>query len=471
MKLNNTGIYFIFFAIFILSISCNNSNKSGARANKKENENLVNDSFSKPSNYNLYIDNSASIDGYVTANPSTFKNSVYGIMTKLITRNIARNISLNFVNEGTCNYKIKAQSDDIKKFIENLNSIRKDNQAKCDFKNSDLPTMLKNVISTNPNDVNILISDCILSYNGKTKDFLSEAQTSINLFLKNEFDKHEISTIVLKYRSQFSGAYYMESKGGTIANISDKNFHRPYYVIIFGSQEKINFLLEKIKFNESEGFENSFYSLVPSAKKPLAKIITSNKIGDFEIAKPLNSLTINGAKTGDKDNDQNVFQFSLAANLDFLKTDESYITNPDNYELPENYKIISIVKNKDEANEGLKNYSHVFMIRTTELKERQEVCIKLKTKIPEWVSTSSNNDDSNPTDTMKQNQTFGFKYFIQGINEAYKDKYEGKEQFTLNVKICKDNYQSHGTGSSFPWWIIFVIMALVGIVIWIKNKK
>lgn len=241
--------------------------------------------------------------------------------------------------------------------------------------------------------------------------------------------------------------------------------------MIFGKQQKLQLFLSKINFSDYKGFENSYYLLTPVNSKPTAKVIRSGKIGDFEIEQPATKLVINKAKAGGRNTDQNIFQFSIAANLEFLKIDDTYLSNPSNYDLPNNYTITAIEKNNDETNEGLKGYTHVFKIRTTDLKQIQDVSIKLKSKLPNWVTESSTIDDSNPFDTVKQHQTFGFDYLIRGLSEAYSDKYQGQEQFAISIKVSQNKYNSHGSSSKLPWLLLLIIGCIIGMLLFFKNKK
>lgn len=474
MKKVNFSTHFLLafiFLFFAITNSCKNggSGSRSSKTNSNQNDSLTNPILTKV-NYNVYIENSGSMDGYVST-PSDFKNSVYGLITKLLTKNIASNISLNFVSDKICEVNPKALPDDIKKFIFDLNTIKKQNKNHCDFTSSDLPVVLKNVIPKNPNDVNILVSDCILSLNKDSKNYLVEQQNSTNLFLATELKMHDFSTVILKLNSEFKGWYYQESVGGTRVDVSNSNIRRPYYIIIFGKQESLNSLLTEVDFKTFRGFENSYYLLTPSASRPNAKVIRNNKTGDFEIEQPATKLIINNAKTGGRNSKTDIFQFSIATNLEFLKMDDSYLANPDNYDISPNYVISSIERNTDETNESLKGYTHIFTIKTEDLKDKQDITIKLRSKLPSWVTATSTEQDSDPLDTTQQKQTFGFAYLVAGISGAYSDKYKGKEQFAITIKVSKDNYVSHGTHSSFPWWIIVTIISIVGILIWLKNKK
>jgi hypothetical protein len=459
----------LFYSIFIIFISCkNNGNGSGNTGkNKTEKADTLVEVLTKP-NFNVYIENSASMDGYVNQ-PSDFKNGLYKLIADVHNFNLADNIRLNFINDTICPQKANAPAPDIIYFIENLKPADFKNSG-CEVKNSFLPNIIFKAISTSPKEVNILISDCIFSsQKGNSKDFLSAAKESVRTLIKNEIDKNEMSCVILKMNSRFYGTYYIENKTEKKKTEILNGQNRPYYILMFGNSLAINNLLQKIKFSNYAGFEASYYLLTPNANKPNSKLIRTNKIGDFEIEQPATKLVINDAKVGTK-NDKD-FQFSIATNLGFLKMDETYLSDIANYEVPTNYKLVSVVKNEDLTNEGLKDYTHIFTIKTQDLKQNQEVFVKLKSKLPSWVEASSTEDDSSPNEPAQQKKTFGVKYLIEGVSSAYADKYEGKEQFSINVKVSCNKFNEQGQSSKIPWFWLILILLLVTVFLIIKNKK
>jgi hypothetical protein len=459
----------LFFFVFTSLISCrNNGNGSGnLTKSKSEKVDTLVTSPTKP-NFNIYIENSASMDGYVNQ-PSDFKNGLYKLIGDIHNFNLADNIRLNFINDTICPQKANAPAPDIIYFIENLKPADFKNSG-CEVKNSFLPNIIYKAISTNPKEVNILISDCIFSsQKGNSKDFLSAAKESLRTLIKNEIDKNEISCVILKMNSRFYGTYYIENKTEKKKTEILNGQNRPYYILMFGNSPAINSLLQKIKFSNYAGFETSFYLLTPNANKPISKLIRTNKIGDFEIEQPATKLVINDAKVGSKSDKD--FQFSIAANLEFLKMDETYLSDISNYEVPSNYKLVSVVKNEDVTNEGLNGYTHVLTIKTQDLKQNQEVFIKLKSKLPVWVEASSTEDDSSPNEPAQQKKTFGVKYLIEGVAAAYSDKYEGKEQFGISVKVSCNKFNEQGQTSKIPWLWLIIGGIIISIFLIIKNKK
>jgi hypothetical protein len=463
---------YILTLISLFFIGCKGGSKSGQLAKNitpGNDTSIVENSFKK-ANYNVYIENSGSMNGYVCIG-SDFKNAVLGLITDLKSKNITDTLSIYYVNKQICPKQINALPQEIEYFFKNLNPTSFSNSG-CGTNTSFMPEIIKKAVTTNPNTVNILVSDFIFSDSlGSSPQYLESARYTVKLYLADELKQRDFSTIVLKLNSQFEGYYYVESKRPLKIDLKNKNIRRPYYIMIFGNQEKLQLFLSKIKFNDYKGFENSYSLLTPANIKPNAKLIRTNRIGDFEIEQPSTKLVINNAKAGGRNADQNTFQFSIAANLEFLKIDDSYLSSPANYDISSNYTITSILPNTDETNESLKGFTHIFTISTFDLKLMQDVSIQLKSKLPNWVTESSTIDDSNPFDSLKQHQTFGFDYLIRGLSGAYTDRYSGKEQFSISIKVSKNNYNSHGFDAKFRWWIIFALLFIVGIFIWVKNKK
>lgn len=422
------------------------------------------------SKYNVYIENSGSMNGYVSIG-SDFKNAVLGLITDLKSKNITDSISIFYINNEICPRQINALPQEIEYFFKNLNPTSFSNSG-CGTSTSFIPEIIKKAVTTNPNDINILVSDFIFSdSSGSSPQYLESAKNTVELYIADELKRRDFSTIVLKLNSQFDGFYYVESKRPLKVDLKNKNIRRPYYIMVFGEQQKLQLFLSKINFSDYKGFENSYYLLTPENSKPTAKVISRNKIGNFEIEYPATKLVINNAKAGGINTDQKVFQFSIAANLEFLKIDDTYLLNPSNYEISNNYTITKIDKNNDETNESLKGYTHVFTIKTTDLKQMQDVTIKLITKLPKWVSSSSTIDDSNPFDTLQQHQTFGFDYLIRGLSEAFSDKYPGKDQFAISIKVSQDIYDSYGSSSKIPWLLLLLIVSIIGVLLFLKKKK
>lgn len=467
---------FLFILFFSLFVACNNNGSGSGAYGKKAQESTAETTSAETAPevtntkgvYNIYIENSGSMNGYVTAG-SDFKNAILGFITDLKSRDIARSVNIYYINNAICPQKENATASDIQQFFLNLNPVSFQNSG-CGTATSYLPDIIHRTISSKPEDVNILISDFIFSdKEGTSQQYLELAKNSIVMNVSDALKKSDFSTIFLKYHSNFNGKYYVESQRPNVIDVSGKNVRRPYYIMITGKNSDLNTLLDKTDFTNYAGYENSYYLFTPKGSKPLSKLVRLNKKGNFDIAQPATKMVINNASYAAGDNH---FQFSFIANLEFLKIDQSFITDKNNYEISDNYAIEEITQITDKSNESLKGYTHIFTLATNDLKQKQEVVVKLKSNLPRWVEQSSTLNDSNPADSLQQTQTFGFRYLVDGLSQAYGNTYNGKEQFNVAIQVNKNaGDRGEASSSGFPWWILIFIAALIGGFIFLKNKK
>ena len=70
------------------------------------------------------------------------------------------------------------------------------------------------------------------------------------------------------------------------------------------------------------------------------------------------------------------------------------------------------------------------------LKQDQDVSIRLQNRLPEWIATSSTDDDTNLSAADFAGTTFGLKYLLQGIYDSYKKLSDGEPYyFELKLKL------------------------------------
>ena len=467
--------------------------------------------------YDVYFDNSASMDGYLSGPGTDLKNDVHTFLKDLQTQGIADTIDLGYVNDRICSYRRDASAAEVNAYIRTLNHDSLVRNG-CGRKDSYMDVMLQQVIGANPDHVHVLISDYIFSIGrGNSSELLKQQGDNVETVLSSELRRRDFSTIILKFSSEFDGTYYIESRGGGNGSaVVLRGARRPYYLMIFGAARRMRRLVDFFKrsqFGNFNGFRQVCYFFEPGGGgtgtaahpgAPPAKLIRKNRIGDFEIVEPASNLVIDRAVADSGD-----LQFSVAVNLDDLKLDEKYLTNPANYQLPANYRIASIRRNDDPTDEALRGFSHVFVIRTSDLKAVQDVYLRLKTVIPAWVYAGSTMDDANPTDSVQQTQTFGFRYLVEGIERGYADKYKSTDQFSLNIQVSEgvavagrgsgaeggsgsadggsgaeggDGSGSGGAsglggsagsggGHGGMVWLVVIGGVIIGLVVWIKNKR
>jgi hypothetical protein len=430
---------------------------------------------SGPVAYDVYIDNSASMDGYMSGPGTDFKNNVHTLLKDLRTQGIADTIDLGYVNARVCPYRRDASPMDVDSYIRTLNHDSLARNA-CGRTDSYIDAMIQRVLEANPDAVHVLISDYIFSIGrGATTQLLTQQGDNVETVIYNELRKRDLNTVIVKFSSGFDGDYYVEARGGGHnSKVPVKDIRRPYYVMIFGNAAKLRRLMDFFKTSRLRGysgFEQIAYLMQPGVYPPAAKLIRKERIGEFEIAEPATRLVIDKAAADSGD-----FQFAVAVNLDGVKLDESYLRNPANYELPANYKLVQIRKVDDPTDQSLQGFTHVFVIRTNDLKAVQDVYVRLKSKLPGWVYTGSTNDDANPTDTLQQKQTFGFEYLVEGMARGYADRYKNMNVFGLNIQVSQVGESGAAAeggrkGGGFPWALVVILVVIVGLVVWLKNKR
>ena len=187
-------ISFIFF-LSVFVVSCNqNKQQNEPKNNNSENkkDSAFSNNLEKP-NFNIFIENSVSMDGYLAPDTSGFKKIVYGLITRLKSKDIASKINLSYINDTICNFRPKHLDNDIFYLMESLNpnSLR-DYACNGNRTTSFLPDILQKVISlVDSNEVNILVSDFIFSTNkGNSTKYLDEQHDKVEFSISKQFVRY-----------------------------------------------------------------------------------------------------------------------------------------------------------------------------------------------------------------------------------------------------------------------------------------
>jgi hypothetical protein len=442
-------------------LSCKNDSGSSGKIGKSQNKEKEKpeSNFNTNVNFNIFIENSGSMDGYISQ-PSEFKD-VLRSFTSDIPTYFNSYPGIYFINNnGPCEQFPKNSTPDYKKFFSDLSPIN--SKSKCPpGGNSSIDDIINLSTKNMNNAISVVFSDCILSYDNTGEDGAKSAQAKIKMDISKKISNQKLSTIVVKFNSKFKGPYYNESKKGVKIQLT-KTINRPYYILIFGETPSLNYLLSKIDFSKYPGYETS-YTLIANNKevKPESIITYKNKIGSFEFVKPASKMKIIDAEPikGNKE-----FQFSINVNLKNLPFEKDFLLNKSNYSLSENYEIKSI----NELNKSEK-FSHNITLYTNDLKQNANLILGLKYAIPKWVESTSSDIDDKPEDSLQQKQTFGFKYLMTGLSEAYVAKNDTL-QFKIPISIFK-NGANDNNSTKFPWWIFIVIISILSLFVYFKNKK
>ena len=372
------------------------------------------DSLPKPS-INVYVENSASMDGYVEG-VTEFEQAVYNYLIDIKISDFSDSINLFYINS-----KIIPYGSDIADFIEKLEPTtfrqRGGNRGTTDISN-----VFKNILSeTSDNDVAILITDAIFSPGrGKNaQEYLVNQQIGIKNSMA-EFLKYLPNTAVVVYQlsSKFDGRYFNREDSPTIIKAQ-----RPYYIWIIGNVANVALLKSLVpeKTFKGNGIQHSF-TILPSFENEINYAILSNpKFGSFERDKKSPKTSIYNIKKETKGVHKGEFMFTIGMDLSFFSIllGDEYLMNTDSYarlinKQPINDYFIEMEHNKTPNTD----YTHNMKLTTDKISVG-ELEIILRNHLPDWISEINDDEglDINKNDAM--NKTFGIKYLVEGIYEAY----------------------------------------------------
>jgi len=430
---------------------------------------------------NLYIENSGSMNGYVSGR-TQFKDALQNLLVDLKFPFGEENINLFFINDQIHKSPIKSNIVD---FADKLspNSIKIGHTG-----SSNLNEIFRKITSkSEKNTISILLSDFIYSIKGKNTVALLGEQKALtrDVFLTASKNNQNLATNIYQYFSDFDGIYY---------DFNDQRHKwkdsRPYYIAIIGDQPSVSSFTEKIgdRFKTYSGYKHEYiltekdfdmqnYTVLPA---------TLNK-GKF---KPLKHQIVNnqikGIQTDGLGRNENNFQIAVAVDFKGIPVTDEYITTASNYEVNENKfslnKIGKITNKTVKFNNGETvsippsdlihleaGFTHVLVFESIG-ENFDNLKFSLKRTTPKWVEESTTTDDTDIETNKKNKQTtFGLSYLVDGITEAYLQS-TGKEDY-INISIPIEN----NTSSSFLGKIIGFLfggglIALIVLII-IKNKK
>lgn len=366
---------------------------------------------------NVYIENSASMDGYVGDNKTDFKTSVYSYLSDIKISNITDSLNLYYINSNIIPHKPNL-SDFIEKLSPQSFKIRGGNRGTTDISNL-VDTIIKETQGTS---LSILISDFIFSP-GKGKDadqYLINQQIGIKTNIAEALKKRDLGIIVYQLSSEFNGAYYnREDKPTKIEG------RRPFYIWIIGNKENVAKLHGEIPMSKfkGSGVENVFTIIRGNQTLDYAIRLGSGK---FSLDKKNSKAKIVKTK---RDHNHKI-TFSVNVNFSKLLLDDNYLKNTNNYLVNDKDYQLSITDSPASSHEYTNSLNFISdKIKPTNLS------VKLKMNIPEWVDQMNDDEglDINANDAM--GKTYGIKYLINGVYEAFTQK----ENFYTEIKISINN--------------------------------
>lgn len=359
---------------------------------------------------NVYVENSGSMDGYVKG-VTEFEQIVYNYLSDIKISSLSDTLNLNYINS-----KIIPQGSDISDFIEKLEPTTFRSRG-GNRQTSDIAVVLKSILSEmKENSVAVFVSDCIFSpgRNRNATQYLVNQQTGIKVAFADYLSQHsDFSVIAYRCLSQFTGTYYDCNDAKTV--IDEK---RPFYIWIMGHKEYLLKMRALEKNFKGEGIQNIFLASAGNVKIPYALKMGSGK---FELDKKEPKTTLKQGKIGHNG------KFSFAVNVDCsnLLLDNSYILDNTHYEISSKDFDLEISEAKNSK------YTHTLKFNSDRVVSCQ-LLAELKMRVPTWAE-ECNDDNGIGINSETMDKTFGIKYLIGGVYDAFSFNTDSYATIKLNI--------------------------------------
>ncbi len=393
-----------FSAVVILSIfvvlffSCG----SGKYEVKNSNPQEINKIDTKSINLNVYIENSGSMDGYMHPS-SEFKNDLYSYFGALSSE--VKTTKLNYINSH-----IIPINESVKTFFDNLNPASFKAKG-LDRSHSEIVDMLSDVISNlgkDNNSVALFASDCILDVKSgsASNDYFENRRTTLRDAIKRYLNAHpDFAVEIICTFSKFDGMLFPPN-----ASPVPCKAERPYYVWIFGPKNLLGALNEKVapKTAFRSGKIKYISSFAQCGQMPFT-LYLNGKEGD--------KIQLHGKKN----------EFDILADLSSSLLPDDVLADLNSYSYKESKATI---KSVDRIKTVSSDYTHTIHVEfgSTSKAIKQVVSLHMNEQ-PAWAEDM--NDDKSGTDVKK---TFGIKYLVYAISDAYSKAIPAQLQFEINKK-------------------------------------
>jgi hypothetical protein len=418
---------------------------------------------------NLYIENSGSMNGYVNGN-TTFKNALGDLLVYLKYEFGEHNIHLHFINDTI--HPVKFDRD-ITQFAASLSpeTMRVGNTASSDL-NLIFNTILQN---TDAGTVSILFSDLIYSIQGSNTEQLLNYQKSQtkDAFLSKARQGDNLQTAIVQLSSSFNGTYWDKNNATTPL----RNVERPWYMTVTGEAERVADFNRKIDVEKMAGFENKFTLTTDDFSEDNYFSVLTNTYNEGRF-KPIRSMSaydfVRGIEDVEVGRGGAPFRFAVAVDLSRIPVSEPYKTSRANFEVLEgNYRIdtiFAIAKKDIQPSDWVRIESagatHIVLVEA-EGQSFSDLTIAMKKQIPEWVYRTDTEDDRDVEASLTK--TFGFKYLVEGVSEAYETLSDKKDYyFELEVPVRKAS--ASNTGKIIV--VLLILATIAGLLYtYLKRKR
>lgn len=373
-------------------------------------------------NVNVYIENSASMDGYVKG-VTEFEQSIYSYISDIKLADFCLSLNLNYINS-----KILRQPDDVKDFIAKLEPTTFKNKG-GDRSTTDISNLFQKIMAEQgKDDIAILISDFVFSPGKKdASEYLTNQQVGIKTqFATRLKEDPDYAAVLYRLISMFDGKYYNKFDHPTQIRAN-----RPFFIWLLGNKNQLQRLTSEIKKEnmKGHGVDHTFCISKITAATPYG-ILPMPRIGTFKIDPANVKTSILNAKV-DKKAVGSKFVVSFGVDYSGFLLEDSYLVDPANYEVNNKAYTIEINRNSNSSS----SYTHIVKLKLDSSQpviSRGNIKVSLLKKSAPWAEEYTDNvgEDINADDAMEK--TFGLKTLIDGVYDAYKSD-NTYVSFTINI--------------------------------------
>lgn len=393
----------------------------GSGGERKEDSTQVDttqiDTIATPTiNINVYLENSGSMDGYVNGG-NNFASTLYRYLSKISATNFFKDVNLHYINS-----EIIPLGNKISLFSNENLTLSSFKEAGGKRGSTDISKLFEMVLeNTNDSIVSLLVSDFIFSPGDgiNAGEYLEDQKTEI-ITLFSRYLKRDSNLGVLFYQfySNFKGVYY---------NITDQktfiNNDRPFYVCVLGKTDFLKQIIMQDVFKDlllANNFSNEFS--ISSAQKTNYSVILGS--GRFERVREDPKASI---KKAEKDRN-GLLTCNVKVDFSNFLLDDTYLKNKDNYTVNDpDFEITKIgVLSQDSS------FTHLLGWQTEILKPTT-LSIKLMKIVPQWVEAMSDDSGVDINAPGAMGKTYGLKYLIGGIYEAFAREKDYYAKIDINI--------------------------------------
>ena len=207
--------------------------------------------------------------------------------------------------------------------------------------------------------------------------------------------------------------------------------NRPFYIWLMGNVSQLQRLMKAVDVNEIKGSGVQNMCVLTNIDKTYnCSILPLEKIGDFDLDKQNPQTTIVEAQPDSK-NSSKLFELTVGVDFSSCLIDENYLLNPVHYELSNaTFHVSKIINNSNPQSA----YTHKVKIASVDpIISRGSITLSLIEKLPDWIEELTDNEGESLVDQKDFANTYGLKYLVGGIFDAYKGSCKAK-LITITIK-------------------------------------